>query len=742
MAATESTTSQAPLRLALLGNPNTGKTSIFNDLTGLRQRVGNYPGITVEKKIGFFEVKGRKVEIVDLPGTYTLAASSLDERVVVDMLAGRVSNTPPPELIVFVADATNLLRNLFLASQVAELGIPMVMAINLMDVATKKGIQIELDELSKRLGVPVIPTVATRDEGIIQLMEAILEASQSQPKLNSVEWPACVEESVKILGDHISKSASVNLKPIELRRLLFDPDSAVAERVDVSNEQIRAAQKEARDHLMTAGYNPLAAEALIQYEHLGRLLEGIVHRIGEAGPDQSESIDKLMIHRGWGLAIFIGMMFVVFQAVYSWAGPLMDVIDVGKGMVQEWISPKLAGTPTLQSLVTDGVIEGVGAFVIFLPQILILFLFIALLEDTGYMSRAAFLMDKLFHWCGLNGKSFVPMLSSYACAVPGIMATRTIEDPKARLTTILLAPLMSCSARLPVYVLLIGAFVEPKYGPFWAGVTLFAMHFVGLAIAIPLAWLFTRFMIKTTAQPFLMEMPPYRVPRTKNILHRVYEAGAEFVQRAGTVILAFTILIWAALYFPRPEALEENMTQAYATELQQERGMTENEVETLLASDDSEEAGELANRIDSAYVNQSYLGRTGKAIQPVFALAGFDWKITVGVLASFPAREVIIATMGVVFSLGGEVDEESGTLRDALRAETWKEGPLAGTPVFSLPAVFAIMVFFALCSQCSSTLAVIAKESNWKWAGFVFFYMTALAWVTAILTYQVGMALS
>ena len=741
MDSNDSSSSKGTLRLALLGNPNTGKTSIFNDLTGLRQRVGNYPGITVEKKMGFFEVESTPIELIDLPGTYSLAASSLDERVVVDMLAGKVPGNPPPEVIVFVADATNLLRNLFLASQVAELCIPMVIALNLMDSATKKGITINVAELSKRLGVPVIPTVATRDEGIDDLRSAVISASKSKPKFNPVDWPEAVNQAVETLSSGIQAGSSATLCPIEMRRLLFDANSAVGEHTHLPEERLKEIQAEARAQLTHAGYNPLAAEALIQYEYLGKLLEGVVHRIGETKHDQSESIDKLMIHRGWGLAIFIGMMFVGFQAVYSWAGPLMDVIDAAKVAVQGWIGPMLESTPTLQSLVNDGIIEGVGAFVIFLPQILILFLFIALLEDTGYMSRAAFLMDKLFHWCGLNGKSFVPMLSSYACAVPGVMATRTIEDPKARLITILLAPLMSCSARLPVYVLLIGAFVEPQYGSFIAGVTLFAMHFVGLAIAIPLSWLFTKFLVKTKAQPFLMEMPPYRVPRLKNVVHRMYEAGFEFVQRAGTVILAFTILIWAALYFPRPEQLVTNTTDSYLAEIQTAQQISEDDALRLIEDPESDESAELDNRIQGAYVNQSYLGRTGQAIQPVFELAGFDWKITVGVLASFPAREVIISTMGVVFSLGGDVDEESGSLRDALRKETWETGTRKEAPVFTLPTVFAIMIFFALCSQCSSTLAVIAKESNWKWAGFVFFYMTSLAWVAAVLTYQIGVAL-
>ena len=331
------------------------------------------------------------------------------------------------------------------------------------------------------------------------------------------------------------------------------------------------------------------------------------------------------------------------------------------------------------------------------------------------MARGAFLMDKMFGWCGLNGKSFVPMLSSYACAIPGILATRTIEDPRARLTTILVSPLMSCSARLPVYTLLIGAFIEPAYGAGAAGLTLFAMHFVGLAVAVPVAWGMNKFVLRTRPQPFLLEMPPYRRPRLRDMFWRMWERAREFLVRAGTVIVAMTIIIWALVYFPRPDEVRERV-EAPA-------GMT---------------AGQLEARIEAAYLEQSYLARAGRAVQPVFAPAGFDWKITVGVLASFPAREVIIATLGTIYAVGQDVDEESGDLRSALGRDLWTHGSLAGKPVLTVPVALAIMVFFALCLQCGATVAVMAKEANLGWAVFGFVYMTTLAWLGAVLTYQLG----
>jgi ferrous iron transport protein B len=414
----------------------------------------------------------------------------------------------------------------------------------------------------------------------------------------------------------------------------------------------------------------------------------------------------------------------------------MDLIDAATTWMQEFVGPFLAGTPALQSLVVDGIIAGVGGVIIFLPQILLLFLFIAILEDSGYLARAAFLMDKLFGWCGLNGKSFVPLLSGYACAIPGVMAARTLEDPKARLTTILMTPFMSCSARLPVYVLMIGAFVEPAYGPAVAGCTLFLMHFVGAAVAMPLAWFMNRCILKIKAQPFILEMPDYRIPTMRNILIRMWGRGREFIVRAGTVILAFSVIIWALLYFPRPPSVAEEARAAFLAAHASDS--SPDLLETELANPESELAAKLDHRTQGAYIEQSYLGRFGKAVQPIFDPAGFDWKITVGVLSSFPAREVIIATMGIIYNLGSDVDEGSDDLRSILTSEKWQSGPRAGQPVYTLPVVIALMVFFALCMQCGATVAVIAKELNWRWAIGSFVVMTGLAWLAAVVIYQVG----
>ena len=717
--------------IALVGNPNTGKSTLFNRLTGLRQHIANYPGITVEKKSGLLRTGGIDLDLLDLPGCYSLTAVSNDERVVMDVLGGR-RGLQKPDLLVFVVDATNLKRNLLLVSQCAELGIPALIALNQCDAAKRNGIRIDASLLAKKLGVPVVETIATRGTGLVELKQAIVSALDAPSTLQKIHWPDCVTNGCALLRAELPGIGSNDLTQAEALRVLFDRDSVFT--CGVGDEAcVRKLLDTAHREIRESGLNPGSAEAVIHYRHLESLLEGVVEASGPIARSH-DSIDALLLNRVWGTLIFLGVMYIVFQSLYSWAGPLMDLIDTGTSATQEFVRPLLSTTPALQSLLCDGIIAGVGGVLIFLPQILILFFFIALLEDTGYMARAAFLVDKLFSWCGLNGRSFVPLLSSYACAIPGVLATRTLSDPKARLTTILMAPFMSCSARLPVYILLIGTFIEPLYGPLVAGAVLFAMHFAGLALALPLAWVLNRFFLKIKNQPFILEMPDYRVPTLRNIFRRILDRGREFVLKAGTVILAFSVLIWALLYFPRSPDVKETTSMDFFSEIAGSHSAAE--IQSALENPDSDISTALAHRIDSAYIEQSYLGRFGKAVQPVFDPAGFDWKITVGVLSSFPAREVIIATMGIIYNLGADVDEGSDDLRSVLQKEKWTSGPRMGQPVYTLPVVIGIMVFFALCMQCGATVAIIARELNWRWAAFSFFGMTTLAWAIAVLIYQ------
>jgi ferrous iron transport protein B len=721
--------------VALLGNPNTGKSTIFNRLTGLRQRIANYPGITIEAHKGEMVEAGQVVEILDLPGTYSLTATSPEERVTIDVLSGH-GGREKPDLVVCILDATNLKRNLFLASQLAEFGRPMLLVLNQWDVARKRGLQIDVAALEEELGVPVVCTVGTRGEGLADLRKAMAEALQKPRTMRRLEWePALLEAGQDLC--QAAAAAGDELDLSEAHRLLFDANSSIKQRLRMPAAQLAERIEEGRRRIRATGLNPGAAEAILHYAHLDRVLSRVLPAKEEGPAGGDHFLDALLVHRIGGTIIFVGVMWLVFQAVYAWAGPLMDLIEAGTGWAQELAAGTLEATPVFQSLVADGVIAGVGSVVIFLPQIFILFFCIAVLEDSGYMSRAAFLMDKLFGWCGLNGKSFVPLLSSYACAIPGIMAARALEDPKARMATVLMAPFMSCSARLPVYVLLIGAFVEPEYGAWVAGWMLFAMHFVGLVVALPLVWFLNRVILRVKPLPFILEMSAYKMPDWRNVFLKMWEGGREFLLRAGTIIFAFSVVIWALLYFPRSEQVEARVTEQFLAE--QSGGATARQaVEEELEDPASDAAQELEQRLSGAYLEDSYLGRFGRTVQPIFAPAGFDWKITVGVLASFPAREVIIATMGIIYNLGPEVDEESEGLRERMARETWSEGPLAGQPVFTIPVVVALMVFFALCLQCGSTVAVMAKQLNWSWALGAFFGMTAMAWLAAVLIYQVG----
>ena len=704
--------------IALIGNPNTGKTSLFNALTGQKQRVGNYPGVTVEKKSGQWKLdSNQSVTVIDLPGTYSLSAQTIDERIAVDVLSGSIPELKP-SLSIIVIDAENLQRNLYLASQVSELGLPIVIALNCWDVAERKGIQIDSQLLEKRLGVPVVPTVANQAKGIRALAEAVQKGLREKPIMVRPKWPSVIQEALSELKESLVLACGKPLSNGELQRLIFDSDSALIQRLSGDPKIIEIAVQKAKDQVHQGGYHPNAVESILRFRFLKPLLADIIaRRATQKQAIHSESIDQLLLHRFWGLLIFVGMMYLVFQSVYSWSGPFMDIIESVFAQLQSTTAPLLEETPMLQSLVVDGVLSGVGAFVIFLPQILVLFLFISLLEETGYMARAAFLMDKLFQWCGLNGKSFVPLLSSYACAIPGILATRTINDKKIRIITIMIAPLMSCSARLPVYILMIGVFIEPVYGATIAGITLFFMHFVGVLVAAPTAFLLNKCMKRKTPQTlFVMELPRYRVPNLKSMFARIYESGYAFISSAGTIIFAFTIVIWALFYFPRPAYIQEQMQ----TQLSEE-GWSSEAIEAT---------------IDNAYLEQSYGGQIGKTLQPLFNPAGYDWKITVAVVASFPAREVIIATLGILYSLGGDIDEKSNNLRSSLKNATWESGDRRGTPIFNLAVAISIMIFFALCMQCGATVAIIAQELSWQWAIASFVSLSLIAWIASVLSYQ------
>lgn len=702
-------TEKGMARVALVGNPNTGKTTLFNALTGLSQRVGNFPGVTVERKVGYLDIgHGAVAELVDLPGTYSLSPQSPDETIAVDVLLGLVENEAPVRAVVAVLDASNLKRNLYLVSQLLELELPLVVALNMSDVAHARGIVMDVQGLSARLGVPVIPIQANRRTGLDALKTALYQAFENPVRPDGL--PALPDAWRQEVREVVRRHPGVS--PALVLRAATDGD--VALRVGAEFAKDAAALR-----VVLNGDGAIAH----RYAWIDGVLDGVLRDADPLRETPSDRIDRVLVHRVWGMLVFALIMGIVFQSIFTWAAPLMDVIDAWFGRLGTWASEHMP-EGALQSLLVDGVIAGVGGVVIFLPQICILFFFIAILEDCGYMARAACLMDRQLTRCGLSGKSFIPMLSSFACAIPGIMATRTIDDPKDRIATIMVAPLMSCSARLPVYAIFISAFIPDRAAFGWLGLqglALFGMYVLGIVVAVPVAWILKKTLLKGEGTPFMLELPSYKWPDTRTVGLRIYQSARHFLERAGTLILAATVVMWALAYFPRSE---ETLAH-YA----QQRLVLESTGDAALNAFDA--------RVASGLLAQSYLGRMGKAIEPVVRPLGWDWRIGMATLASFPAREVIVAALGTIYSLGS-VDEASESLRDALQGATWPDG----RRVFHIPVALSVMVFFALCAQCVSTLAVMQRETGtWRWPVLAFFYMTGLAYVGAFVAYRIGLAL-
>lgn len=730
-----------PLQVALIGNPNTGKSTLFNALSGLNVRTGNYPGVTVEKRIGHSTVQGREVEWIDLPGTYSLVPRSPDEWIAVDVLVGQHVAHHPPDAVLCVVDASNLERNLFLFTQLLDLELPIVIALNMMDQAQKQGITIDVPGLERRLGVPVIATEAHRKIGLDALSAAVLAACESSPPTARVSMPEAVERQIETLNQSLpspsssvvdSSNASHFPRFLKLR-LLLDRNRESAERSIGSELAATLSDVLAQAHqaLDQASVEPMSQEAVSRYVWISEQLQSVVERKERATSlSLQDRLDRFLVHKFWGTLTFILIMVLVFQAIFVGAEPLTAGIEWIVGWVSD-LTASICPDGILESLLVDGVIAGVGGVVVFLPQILILFFFIGILEDCGYMARAAFLMDRLMSRIGLNGKAFIPMLSSFACAIPGILATRTIESRRDRLITILVAPLMSCSARLPVYTLLSTAFIpDTQWLGGWLslrGLTVASMYALGIVAAVLVATVLRFTILKGQAAPFLLELPMFKFPSAGIVFRRMLERGGEFVQRAGTLILAVTVLVWAAASFPVDRAAEEEHAREIAA-LEQE------------GSEQSLERMESLEKIRQAHrLRESALGQAGQWIAPVVKPLGWDWKIGCAVVASFPAREVVVGTLGVLYQLGGDEDEASQPLRTALQKSTWEN---SDRPVFTIPVALSLMVFFSLCAQCASTLVVIQRETGrWGWAVFSFTYMTTLAYLAALATYQIGTAL-
>lgn len=729
-------TAPRELTVVLIGNPNTGKSTLFTALSGLHTRIANFPGCTVEKKLGIFTDQGVKITLVDLPGTYSLSPRSLDEMVSVDVLLGRQADVGKIDAVVCIVDAANIERNLYLYTQVREIGVPVVLCLNMWDLAQSRGITVDQEALSQRLGVPVVVTSAHRNQGILELKAAIHRVVDTPIDPRRPQFPAVFDHEIIQLSQWMQTKFGSTPPLFLIERMLLDVGGESEKKLALAlSPELLPVLAAARERLAEQGCRVPAIETKVRYQWIREQLTGVVTRSTPAERvTTSDRIDKVLTHKVSGLLVFVAVMFLIFQSIYAWAAPFMGVIEAVQTGVAGWVE-SVMGPGTLRSLIVDGVIGGVGSVIIFVPQIALLFLFIALLEDCGYMSRAAFLMDRLMTKLGLSGKSFVPLMSSFACAVPGVMAARVIENRQDRMLTILVAPLMSCSARLPVYLLMIAAFVPQTY--VWKfvplqGLVLFVMYSVGALVAIPVAWILRKFVFKGETPPFVMELPSYKWPSPKIVLHRVYDRVKSFVVRAGTLIFCTTVLVWAAAYFPEDHTQEQQL-QTQIAQLEA--------VSDAIGGGEAQLAPlqEQLHQVSGQLLADSYLGRSGRWVEPLVKPLGWDWRIGVSVIASFPAREVVLATMGTIFSLGSEVDDDGDENKSrfvsALRNAKWPDG----RPLFTLPVAVSIMVFFALCAQCAATLMIIRRETNsWRWPIVTFVYMTGLAYIAAFVVFQIG----
>ena len=714
-------------RIALAGNPNVGKTTIFNALTGLRQKVANYPGVTVERKTG--RLVGREaVEVVDLPGTYSLSPKSVDERVAFEVLTGRMDGEAAPDLVVCVLDATNLERNLYLATQVMDLGLPVVVALNMMDAARTAGLRVDADALSKALGVPVVALAARQHEGLDALRDAL-----RRPPVAPGPGPAwtlmpAVASAVERLADALAA-----LRPdMGARRRWTEAlgaltNDALLDKWEGESPALHAAVVAERADLDAARVPYRQAEMMGRYGWLGPLVAAAVTRDADVqARTTSDRIDAVVTHRVAGPLLFLGLLALIFQAVFTWAAPLQDLIErgvAGAGGGLRGILPE----GLLTDVLIEGALTGVGNVLVFLPQILLLFFFLGLMEDTGYLARSAFIMDRIMRKLGLSGGSVVPLLSSFACAIPGIMAARTLPNERDRLITIMVAPLMACSARLPVYVLFIGAFIPTGafFGVFgYQGAAMFFLYLLGTLMAFAAAWVLKKLVFKGDASMFVMELPPYRLPQWRAVVWRMVERSKLFVLRAGKIILGLSIILWFLASFPRTADTPDvspGVDVARAPQVSVDRN-----------DDDSLASG--GGRAAARQVEFSYIGRLGHAIEPLMRPLGFDWKISAAIVTSFAAREVIVSSLATIYA-AENADEASPLLRDALRRDRYPDG----RPVYTPLVAASLLVFYVFALQCMSTLAIARRETGtWKWPAVMWLYMMALAYGFAFVTFQGG----
>jgi ferrous iron transport protein B len=734
-----------PRHIVLTGNPNSGKTTVFNALTGLRAKVGNYAGVTVERKEGQLlnTPPGAPYVVLDLPGTYSLSPQSLDEQISRDVLLNRLPEVPAPALVVIVVDASNLQRNLYYATQVIELGWPVVVALNMMDVAEEQGHHVGAAMLSELLGVSTIPIVASKGQNIDGLRNQIIATAErgEGPVKSARQFPAlpplfaAERDTLARLLENKFPNQRAQARAEAL--LILSNEKALVSSARHYPPEIEAAVGQARARLEQGGIDWRSSAIEARYASIAAIEQAAV-RIDPGNKEMfSDKLDRVLTHKIWGSLIFVALMGLMFQSIFTFARIPMDALMAIVAWAQKMASHSMP-PGDLNSLISDGIIAGVGAVIVFLPQILLLFLFIGFLEDTGYMARAAFLMDRVMSKVGLHGKSFIPMLSSFACAIPGIMATRTIESPKDRLVTILVAPLMSCSARLPVYTLLIAACI-PNIAVLGIlklpGLVMLGMYLLGIIVALLMAWLFKKTLLRGETPLLIMELPPYKHPVPRVVIGHMWDRSKLFLRRAGTVILGINILLWFLATYPHlPGGQKQFEQQRDSLERSlRERGEPPATAKAQMVA--------LENQRSGLELRNSFAGRIGRAIEPIIAPLGFDWKMGIGIVSSFAAREVFVSTMSVVYNIGRTEPDQVESKR-TLVATLKKEKREDGTPAYTILTGLTLMVFYVLAMQCVSTVAIVRRETNsWKWPVFQWIYMGVLAWLLAFATYRIGLGL-
>lgn len=714
------------INVALVGNPNCGKTTLFNFASGSHERVGNYSGVTVDAKEAMLKKDGYTFRIVDLPGTYSITEYSPEELYVRTHIMEKM-----PDIVINVVDSSNLKRNLFLTTQLIDMNIKVVIALNMYDELEKRGVKFDYDALGKMLGIPIIPTVASKGVGVDELFKKLTDVYEDRdPSVRHIHinYGPLIETAIRKIQDEIWKNPKITDKQssryVAIKLLETDKTTLVQLKEYGNFEQIKSLTKSTIAELEKE-YGE-RSETIITDAKYGFIDGAMKETYREPKKDKyklKRELDDLLTHRVWGFPIFLFLMWLMFQATFTLGSFPMEWIDSGVQALGQWLQ-NVMSPGALRDLLVDGIIGGVGGVIIFLPNIMILFFFISLMEDTGYMARASFIMDKLMHKIGLHGKSFIPLVMGFGCNVPAIMATRTLDNKKDRILTMIITPFMSCSARLPVYVLLISAIFPQNQG-----LVLFTIYLIGILLAVTTALIMKRVVFAKKEVPFVMELPPYRIPTLKNTSLHMWHKGQQYLKKMGNVILLASILIWALGYFPRHIDYSTNY-DAQITSVKMN-----NQLQT---SDKDQKVMQLEMNKESERQEKSYIGQLGHAIEPVIRPLGFDWKMGVSIITGLAAKEIVVSTMGILYQADPEAEAGAGSLGDKIKEQTHNKGEFKGQAVFTPLVSFGFMLFVLIYFPCVAVIAAIKKESSWGWAVFTMVYTTAIAWVVAFASYQIG----